>query len=125
MSDFTEQRGGDVGWLSAMLRGWRRCCPRCGAGGMFSGYLSVAPACRRCGLDFETIRSDDVAPYFTIAIVGHVVVPTVLVTEQLASPPNWLELAIFMPLTLALTLALLPFVKGAVMGAIWCSKKPG
>ena len=125
MSSITQQQGGDVGWLSAMLRGWRRCCPRCGAGGMFSVYLSVAPTCRRCGFDFETIRSDDVAPYFTIVIVGHIVVPAVLVTEQLASPPSWLELAIFMPLTLAFTLALLPFVKGAVMGAIWSSKKPG
>jgi uncharacterized protein (DUF983 family) len=90
---------------------------------MFAGYLSVASACRRCGLDFETIRSDDAPPYFTIVIVGHLIVPAVLLTEQLASPPSWLELAIFMPLTLALTLALLPFVKGAVMGAIWNSKQ--
>jgi uncharacterized protein (DUF983 family) len=125
MSSIAELPGGQVGWLAAMLRGWRRRCPRCGMRGMFAGYLSVSPSCRRCGLDFETIRSDDVAPYFTIAIVGHVMVPAVLVTEQLASPPNWLELAVFMPLTLAFTLALLPFVKGAVMGAIWSSKKPG
>jgi uncharacterized protein (DUF983 family) len=125
MSSIAEVPGGNVGWGAALLRGLRRCCPRCGAPGMFSGYLSVAAACRRCGLDFETIRSDDAPPYFTIAIVGHIMVAAVLITEQVAAPPDWLELSIFLPLTLAFTLALLPFVKGAVMGAIWSSKKPG
>jgi uncharacterized protein (DUF983 family) len=111
-------------WFDSLRRGLRRCCPRCGASGMFSGYLSVAASCRRCGLDFETIRSDDVPPYFTVVIVGHVVVPLLLVTEQMASPPTWLVLSVCLPLTLILTLSLLPFVKGAVMGVIWNSKKP-
>ncbi len=114
----------DEGWSASMLRGLRRCCPRCGAPGMFIGYLSIASSCPRCGLDFEAIRSDDVPPYFTIVIVGHLVVPLLLIAEQLASPPTWLVLSVCLPLTLALTLALLPFVKGAVMGAIWNSKKP-
>ena len=105
--------------LRCLSRGGRRRCPRCGAPGMFSGYLSVAARCRRCALDFETIRSDDVPPYFTVVIVGHLVVPTLLLAEQLASPPTWLLLAVSLPLTLILTLSLLPFVKGAVMGAIW------
>jgi uncharacterized protein (DUF983 family) len=86
---------------------------------MFSGYLSVSPSCRRCGLDFEMIRSDDVPPYFTVVIVGHIMVPSLLLAEQMASPPTSLLLAIGLPLTLLLTLSLLPFVKGAVMGAIW------
>ncbi len=112
------------GWFDSMRRGWRHCCPRCGASGMFSGYLSIAASCRRCGLDFEAIRSDDVPPYFTIVIVGHLVVPMLLLAEQMASPPTWLMLSICLPVTLALTLSLLPFVKGAVMGAIWNSKRP-
>ncbi len=115
---------GNGGWLTATRRGLRRCCPRCGERGMFLGYLTAAEHCRRCGLEFETIRSDDVAPYFTILIVGHVVAPGVLISEQLASPPTWLELSIVLPATLLLTLALLPFVKGTVMGAIWASKQP-
>ena len=110
------------GWLGAMKRGLKRCCPRCGAGGMFTGYLKVGNRCRSCGLDFEAIRSDDVAPYFTILIVGHIVVPLLLTIEQWYSPPAWLEMAIGLPATLLLTLALLPFIKGAVMGAIWATK---
>ena len=38
------------------------------------------------------------------------------------SPPAWVEMAIGLPATLLFTLALLPFIKGAVMGAIWVSK---
>ena len=81
-------------------------------------------ASRECGLDFETIRSDDVPPYFTIVIVGHLVVPLLLLIEQMSSPPTWLTLSVCLPLTLLLTLSLLPFIKGAVMGAIWSSKQP-
>jgi uncharacterized protein (DUF983 family) len=110
------------GGLAAMKRGLRRCCPRCGAYGMFTGYLKVAKTCHRCGLDFESIRSDDVAPYFTILIVGHIVVPLLLAIEQAYAPPVWVEMAIGLPATLIFTLALLPFIKGAVMGAIWVSK---
>jgi uncharacterized protein (DUF983 family) len=89
---------------------------------MFSGYLSVAGCCKDCGLAFEAIRSDDAPPYFTILIAGHIVVPLLLRFEQLAAPPAWAELAVALPSTLVLTLGLLPFVKGAVMGAIWASK---
>jgi uncharacterized protein (DUF983 family) len=91
---------------------------------MFLGYLKAAERCRRCGLEFDSIRSDDIAPYFTILIVGHIVAPAVLVAEQLALPPDWLALSIALPATLLLTLTLLPFVKGTVMGAIWASKQP-
>ena len=111
-------------WLGSIKRGFSRCCPRCGTGGMFAGYLRVSSKCRRCGLDFDTIRSDDIAPYFTVLIVGHLMVPLLLLLEQRIAPPVDVTLAIFLPLTLALTLVLLPFVKGAVMGAIWMSKRP-
>ena len=44
--------------------------------------------------------------------------------NERSAPPVDLMLGIFLPLTLALTLMLLPFVKGAVMGVIWVSKQP-
>src|SRR5215475_15121314 len=94
----------DEGWLAAMKRGLRRHCPRCDAPGMFIGYLKVAPRCQRCGLEFEAIRSDDVAPYFTILIVGHIVVPLLLTIEQWYAPPAWLQMAVALPATLLLTL---------------------
>jgi uncharacterized protein (DUF983 family) len=43
----------------AMLRGWRRRCPNCGAGPLLSGYLSARDACPVCGEDFHHQRADD------------------------------------------------------------------
>ncbi len=34
-------------------------CPRCGRGKLFSGFLSIAPACGVCGLDLGDHDSGD------------------------------------------------------------------
>lgn len=109
-------------FLAALRRGFGRRCPACGRGRLLNGYLKAHEGCSSCGLPFEPLRSDDAAPYFTILIVGHVVVPLILLVEQNAAPPVWLQLAVWLPVTAGLTLALLPYVKGAVMAAIWSLK---
>jgi uncharacterized protein (DUF983 family) len=107
------------------MRGLARLCPRCGQGKMFSGYLSVRYDCGSCGMEFEPLRSDDAPPYFTLFIVGHIVVPLVLLIEQQWAPAVWLQLVIWLPATAILTLALLPFVKGGVMAVIFTTKAKG
>ncbi|MET1027204.1 MAG: DUF983 domain-containing protein [Dongiaceae bacterium] len=107
---------------NCLKRGFRRTCPRCGRGQMFAGYLTIKENCPRCGLAFEPLRADDAPAYFTLSIVGHVVVSGYLTSETLLHPPAWLQAAIWLPATLIMTLALLPYVKGAVMGAIFCSQ---
>ncbi len=102
----------------AMLRGLARRCPSCGTGRSFSGYLKVAD-CDHCGEELGHIRADDFPPYLTIAIVGHIVVPLFLMSERFLTPPTWLQLAIGLPITIALTLTLLPHVKGAILGLMW------
>ena len=90
---------------------------------MFTGYLTIAKSCSQCGLAFEPIRADDAPAYFTISIVGHIVVTGLLVMESLLHPPSWVQAAIWLPATLFLSLGLLPFVKGGVMAAIYCSHR--
>lgn len=107
------------GALTALRRGFSRRCPRCGTRGMLHGFLEVRPACASCGLAYGDIRADDAPPYFTIFIVGHVVVPGALLLERWAAPPMALQMALWLPATLALTLWLLPRVKGAVIGWHW------
>ena len=63
-------------------------------------------------------RADDAPPYFTIVIVGHIVVPLLLVVEKNATLSLLAMSLIFLPLTLVLTLALLRPVKGATVGAM-------
>jgi uncharacterized protein (DUF983 family) len=105
--------------FSAMRRGFGRHCPKCGRGKLFQGYLKPLPACGSCGEDTGRIYTADIAPYFTILIVGHIVVPALLLTEQLAHPNLWLQAAFWPALTLILTLWFLPRVKGCIMGLMW------
>lgn len=111
--------------LTGLRRGFARRCPACGGSAIFSGYLKTIEACPSCGLAVGEFRSDDAPPYFTIFLVGHIVVPALLVAEQWWHPPAWIHLALWVPLTLALTLTLLPLVKGAVIGAQWALKVKG
>jgi uncharacterized protein (DUF983 family) len=111
--------------LGALGRGWRRRCPACGAPSLFAGYLKVPPACARCGLDLSGHRADDAPPYFTILIVGHVVVPLMPLLERLAHPAEWVHLALWLPLTLALTLWFLPRIKGTLIGLQWSQRMHG
>lgn len=105
--------------LVGLLRGLKRKCPQCGDHSAFSGYLKLAPECAGCGAPLGTMRADDAPPYFTIMAVGHLIVPLLLVTEQIYHPPVWLHMSIWPALAIALTLGLLPVIKGGVVGVMW------
>lgn len=118
MSDTTAQ--GDRSGADAALKGFRCRCPNCGEGKLFSAYLKPVVACEACGESMEGQRSDDLPPYITIFIVGHVIVPLILANEMSTNPwPLWVHAAVWVPLTLILTLLLMPRVKGAVIGMQW------
>lgn len=106
-------------WWTALLRGFRGACPVCGSGRLFTGYVRLNPACTHCRTPLTPHRADDAPAYFTIFIVGHMIVPAMLVLERTAHPALWVHWILWIPLTLALTLLLLPRVKGAVIGLQW------
>jgi uncharacterized protein (DUF983 family) len=99
-----------------MLRGAANRCPHCGEGRLFAGYLAIRPGCERCGAPLGHVRADDAPPYFTIFLVGHIVVPLMLMVERGYEPSLWAMAAIFLPLTLVLCLLFLRPVKGATLG---------
>jgi uncharacterized protein (DUF983 family) len=117
----TEKR--DV-W-TAMKRGFRSRCPRCGEGKLFRAFLKVDDHCSVCQLDFTPHRADDLPAYLVIVIVGHIVVPLALMIETNYSPPVALQLAIYLPFTFIASLALLQPVKGAVVGVQWALRMHG
>ncbi len=71
----------------AMLRGWRGKCPSCGAGPMMRSFLKVRDACPVCGEELHHHRADDMPPYITITLVGHLIVTGVLALQKAASLP--------------------------------------
>jgi uncharacterized protein (DUF983 family) len=111
-------------WTS-IKRGLRGRCPRCGEGKLFRAFLKVDDHCSVCGLDFTPHRADDLPAYLVIVIVGHIVVPTILWIETDYSPSIALQLSIYLPLTLILSLALLQPVKGAVVAIQWALRMHG
>ncbi len=110
---------GERSVLTSMLRGAKLTCPSCGKGAMFRRYLKVADECPSCGEELHHHRADDAPPYFTIVIVGHVVVSLLLAVEMAYRPPLWLHAALWLPLTVLLALVLLPPIKGALVGLQW------
>lgn len=102
--------------LTALGRGLAMCCPACGHAKLFRGYLKVVPVCSVCGAPLGRARADDAPPYFTIVIVGHIVIAGMWSVERAYSPPLWVHAAIWVPLTIVLALLLLRPVKGATVG---------
>lgn len=109
----------------SLARGLGRSCPACGIGRSFKGYLTVVERCGHCGEPLGLIRADDFPPYVTMLVVGHLVVPALLMVERGLAPPLWVQMAIWPAVGLALTLLLLPRVKGAIVGLMWALKLRG
>jgi uncharacterized protein (DUF983 family) len=100
----------------ALGRGFLGRCPACGKGRLFDGFLRVVPECTHCHAPLGLARADDAPPYFTILIVGHIVIPAMLIMQKMEDPPTWLLSVIFVPLTVLLAIGLLRPVKGATVG---------
>jgi uncharacterized protein (DUF983 family) len=102
-----------------MLRGAAMRCPACGRGSLFRRYLKVADRCPVCGEELHHHRADDAPPYFTIFLVGHLLLPLVILVEKFWHPALWVHFSLWIPAVLALSLVLLPLVKGAIVGLQW------
>ncbi|MGF1649870.1 MAG: DUF983 domain-containing protein [Hyphomicrobiaceae bacterium] len=124
-SEATKHADATRSWTEAMARGARLTCPACGQGALIQGFLTVNPECPSCGEELHHHRADDAPPYFTIFIVGHVVLAGVLALEQTSPPPIWVHMVIWLPLTVLLCALVLPRIKGALIGLQWAHRMHG
>jgi uncharacterized protein (DUF983 family) len=112
-------------WL-AMKRGFLERCPNCGKGRMFGRYLKVNAECPACHEELHHQRADDAPPYFTIVIVGHIVGAAMLAVEEINDAlPLWLHAIVWPLFVVALSLALLPRIKGALIAYQWALRMHG
>lgn len=109
----------------AIRRGWRRRCPCCGAGPLLNGYLTVRDRCTICGEALHHQRADDGPAYLTILIVGHVMAPLLLVAFTTFRPDPLVLAAVFASGTVALSLWLLPRLKGVMVAIQWARRMHG
>ena len=108
-----------VSKLAAMKRGLAHRCPSCGEGRLYRKYLKVVDACDACGHELGQYRADDGPAYFTILLVGHLVIAPMLFLQWIWKAPIWMVLPLtLIPLT-GITLWTLPRVKGALIGLLY------
>lgn len=121
------QFGGGSGrpLVNAMRRGLGGTCPSCGRGRLFYRYLKVVDICGDCGEELHHQRADDAPPYFTMLLVGHIIVPLALLLERIVHPATWVHMALWLPATVALVLLVLPRVKGTLIGMQWSLRMHG
>lgn len=107
--------------LQAVGKGLRCRCPRCGQGKLFRAYLKVNDRCPVCGEELHHHRADDLPPYISIVILGHILVGLMLHMEMNMSVQPYVYLLIMVPLAVFLPLIMLPSIKGAVVSLQWAN----
>ncbi len=109
----------------AIWRGMKLTCPACGEGKIFSAYLKVADNCAHCGQALDGHRADDAPPYFTIFIVGHVIIPLMYFVERSYAPELWIHITLFGAIAIITSLISLPITKGGIVGLQWALRLHG
>lgn len=108
-------RTADFPPLPPLTAGMKCACPRCGEGRLYEGVLTPAKACMACGLDYSFIDSGDGPAVLVILALGFVVVGLALAVETAFSPPVWVHVLLWTPLTIALSLWALRVTKATMI----------
>ncbi|MFI4933655.1 MAG: DUF983 domain-containing protein [Caulobacterales bacterium] len=108
-------------FFRSLARGLRGRCPQCGEGRIFYRYLKVSPFCPACSHELDRYPSDDGPAYFTILIVGHLIIAPFLF---FFAPLIWkAPMLVIIPAAVTpvaiITLLALPRIKGAVVGVLY------
>jgi len=90
-------------------------CPRCDARTLFSGWIKFADRCDACGLDFSAFNVGDGPAAFLTLILGAIVAAMAITVELTFSPPFWVHLILWPPITLALIVGSLRGGKGVLL----------
>jgi uncharacterized protein (DUF983 family) len=108
-------------YLRSLVRGLKGRCPSCGRAALFYRYLKVEPICQTCAHDLDRYPADDGPAYFTILLVGHlVIVPfLILFAPVIWKAPWWVIVPAAVVPVAAITLLALPVIKGAVIGVLY------
>ena len=99
-----------------MWRGFCKNCPKCGKSRLFRKFLKPTDQCTVCAQKLGHIRADDFPPYLTMVVVGHIIVPLVLLSERMYQPSITQQLSVWFPATAVLTFWFLPRLKGLIIG---------
>jgi uncharacterized protein (DUF983 family) len=92
---------------------------------MMQSYLKVRDDCPVCGEALHHHRADDGPAYLTILIVGHLMAPAIIWAFTEFRPDPLVLASVFTVGCVALSLYLLPRLKGAIVGLQWAKRMHG
>ena len=109
----------------AMWLGFQRKCPNCGDHHLFDGYLKVMDTCPNCAEVLSHHRADDGPAYLTILIVAHLLGFGIHFVWAWFRPDPLVMATLFTVGCVALSLFLLPRLKGMIVGIQWAKRMHG
>ncbi len=108
--------------ISPFRTGPRGLCPRCGQSTMFAGFINLRPKCSACGLDYSFADAGDGPAVLVILVAGFVILGAALYVEFTFSPPVWVHILLWLPLSLIVCLTLLRVMKGILVALQYTNK---
>ena len=88
-------------------------------------YLEVNDSCPACGTELHHHRADDGPAWATILVTGHLIAPLMLIVFETFRPEGWQMAIGFSVVFVALSLILLPRLKGGFVGIQWAKRMHG
>ncbi len=105
--------GGRTDFLAAAMGR----CPACGKGKLFRSYLKVADACGVCATSFKAADTGDGPVVFVLLIAGFIAGAGLVVSVVAWDWPTWKLLSVWPPIAVALSLVLMPMLKGVMVAS--------
>ena len=100
-----------------------RCrCPECGTGRLFKGFLTLAPKCEVCGLDYSFADPADGPAFFVMMIMGVPATAFGVWFELAFEPAVWLHLVTTLPFMLLTCVPPIRPLKGMLVASQYVHK---
>jgi uncharacterized protein (DUF983 family) len=103
----------------------RGLCPRCGAPTLFVGPAFLAERCRSCGLDFDRLMTGNAAAALVTLAVGVAIALVAVALQWVFSPPLWVQLVIWIPVTAIGVSTAVRFAKARLLAQRYLASLPG
>ena len=107
----------------AILKYGLRCrCPQCGKGRLFNGFLTLAPRCEVCDLDFSFADPADGPAFFIMIIMGIPAAAFGVWIELTWEPSMWVHLLTSLPFLLLICIPPIRPAKGMLVASQYFHK---
>jgi len=107
---------------SPLSTGLKGRCPRCGKGRLFSGFLTLAPSCEVCGLDYSFADPADGPAFFAMFFMSWPALAFGVWLETAFRPPLWVHAATTLPMIFLLCVPVLRPLKGLLVASQYVHK---